>query len=45
MEFFKARTNIDFLGRTRLMVSISVVACAICRVCSRLPSSYITRSR
>lgn len=28
MEFFKARTNVDFLGRTRLMVSISVIVCA-----------------
>ncbi len=29
MEFFKARTNIDFLGQTRLMVGISLVVCAI----------------
>lgn len=30
MEFFKARTNIDFLGRTRPMVAISVVVCTVC---------------
>jgi preprotein translocase SecF subunit len=30
MEFFKKRTNIDFIGQTRLMVSISLVVCTIC---------------
>jgi preprotein translocase subunit SecF len=30
MEFFKARTNIDFLGQTRWMVPISLVVCTIC---------------